>query len=738
MSRNRATTRVTRRLPWSFERVTAFARFPPRLQEAIVSRLGWTALRPVQEIAGEAILDGKNAVVLAPTAGGKTEASVFPALANLVESEPDGVGVVYIAPIKALLNNQEERLGTYAEMVGLRRFVWHGDITDSAKRKFVKEPAEILMTTPESLEVMLISSRSPVQRLFRDLRLIIIDEVHALAGTDRGAHLMSIIERLAPASRNDIQRVGLSATVGNPDWILGWLKGSSRREGVVVDPPKTPAKRDLLVGLHESVSELASVAATRAAGRKSLFFCQSRSLTETVADRMRGRTIDVFVHHSSVSLEERRAAEERFAHGSDACIVCTSTLELGIDVGDLDLVFQANAPSSVSSFLQRMGRTGRRADATANTTFFCEVGEAVLQAVGLIELAREGWIENVARQERCWPVLVHQLLALTLQFGAISAERCWKQLSRVPDFRAIERAEFDATVDHMTKEGFLFESGGLLSMGEEAERAYGRKNFLRLYSVFSSPMLYRVVTVAGSDLGSLEQDFVDRLVEQMSSFLLGGRAWLVERVSHDDRVVTVRPAPRGVKPSWGGFVPQHLGFELCQRMKRVLTETVRYPYVDEPGFRHIQEKRDDLGDLLSRSGHAVQLDGNAARWWTFAGGRINHTLKYGLEVVGGWKIVAGNFQLRIEGDGIGHESVRSAIGKMATQEFWDEPDLRRAVLARLPGYRLSKFQDCLPQRFALEVIENYLLDVEGTVRWLGGKSEALTPAQAAHDVVPGN
>ena len=707
--------------------MSAFARFPARLQEAIVSRLGWTSLRPVQDLAGEAILDGKNAVVLAPTAGGKTEASMFPALANLVEREPDGVGVIYIAPIKALLNNQEDRLGTYAEMVGLRRFVWHGDVTDLDKRKFVREPTEILMTTPESLEVMLVSARSPVARLFKDLRMIIIDEVHALAGTDRGAHLMSVIERLAPSSQNDLQRIGLSATVGNPDRILAWLKGSSQRQGVVVDPPKNPAKRDLFIGLHESIAGLSSEAATRAAGKKSLFFCQSRALTETVAERMRGRSIDVFVHHSSLSLEERKAAEERFARGTNACIVCTSTLELGIDVGDLDLVFQANAPSTVSSFLQRMGRTGRRSGTSANTTFLCEDPEAVLQAVALVELAREGWVERVAKQERCWPVLVHQLLAMALQYGAISAERCWEQVSRVPDFRSIGRDEFDAVVEHMKREDFLFESGGLLSMGQKAERAFGKKNFQELYAVFSSPVLYRVVTAAARDLGSLEQDFVDRLVEQMSSFLLGGRAWTVERVSHDDRIVVVREAPGGVKPSWGGFIPQLLGHELCQRMKRVLIETTRYPYVDEIGAKHLEAKRDDLRDLLRREGYAIQLDGSTARWWTFAGGRMNHTLKYGFEILEGWKVVADNFQLRIEGDGVGHESVRRAISKMMTTEFWTEPDARRAVLARLPGYRLSKFQDCLPERFALEVIERYLLDVEGTVRWLGGDGSGQTP-----------
>jgi ATP-dependent Lhr-like helicase len=203
--------------------VSVFSRLAPRLQEAIVARLGWSSLRPVQEQAGEALLAGANAVILAPTAGGKTEASMFPTISQMVESAPDGVGALYIAPIKALLNNQAERLGLYTEMVGMRRFVWHGDTDDSSRRKFLKEPAELLMTTPESLEVMLVSQRVDEAKLFGDLRIVVIDEVHALAGSDRGAHLMSVLERIARLSRHDLQRVGLSATVGNPAAILSWL-----------------------------------------------------------------------------------------------------------------------------------------------------------------------------------------------------------------------------------------------------------------------------------------------------------------------------------------------------------------------------------------------------------------------------------------------------------------------------------------------------------------------------------
>ena len=702
--------------------MSVFAQFAPRLQEAIVARLGWTSLRPVQEMAGESILAGKNAVVLAPTAGGKTEASIFPTLSLLIDKPVEGVGAIYIAPIKALLNNQSDRLGQYTEMVGLRSFVWHGDTPARKKTEFKSEPSELLMTTPESLEVMLVSPRVPASKLFSDLRMVVIDEVHALAGTDRGAHLMSVLERLLRFTDNDVQRVGLSATVGNPDAILGWLKGSSRRQGVVVDPPKNPARRSLSVQIWPARVDLAKQAARQGRGAKSLFFCQSRALTESVAERMSREKIDVYVHHSSVSLEERQRAEETFHHGGAACIACTSTLELGIDVGDLDLVFQANAPSTVSSFMQRMGRTGRREGQVANTTFFCEDAESVLQAVALIELAKDGWVEPVPPQTRCWPVLVHQLLALTLQFGGVTREQCWDQLSRVPDFSGITRTEFDKLLDHMTKQDYLFQASGQLSMGERAERVYGRKNFLEMYAVFSTPVLYTVKTAAGKEIGSLEQDFVDSLVEEISCFLLGGRAWVVEHISHKEKTLRVHQAPRGKEPSWNSFIPQMLGYHICQRIKKIIASDKTYPHVHEPAAEALQTFRHDLGPLLRKEASSIQLDETAARWWTFAGGRINFTLKYALAYTTGWKVVADNFQLRVEDKSLTHEKLTKAIASISNREFWQDTKIWQAIIASLPEYRLSKFQQALPAKFSQEMVGRYLLDSEGARTFLGSAS----------------
>ncbi len=491
------------------------------------------------------------------------------------------------------------------------------------------------MTTPESLEVMLISRSVDEASLFSDLRVVVIDEIHAIAGSDRGAHLMSVLERIARFSQHDVQRVGLSATVGNPETILHWLAGSSKREGIVVDPPQKPGRKQLLVVYRPDLSTLARDAAKVAKGSKSLFFCQSRSTTEAVAECMRRARTTVFVHHSAVSKEERLLAEERFHHqGSDACIVCTSTLELGIDVGDLDRVLQAEAPDTVSSFMQRMGRTGRREGQAANTTFFCESTAGVLQAIALIELAKAGWVENVEVTARCWPVLIHQLLAMSLADDQLTMERAWEQLSMLPDFQGIDRAEYDRLVTWMVRDSSLLLSSGRLVLGPKAERKFGRRNFMELFAVFSSPQSYTVQTTRGRPLGSLNQAFVDRLVDGVSSFLLGGRGWAVVQIQHDARRILVEPAPRGRQPTWGGYIPQFLGFDLCQKILEVITSDMPHAVCDRGAALALEEHRREMQEVVAPRVGGLEIEGDEIRWWTFAGGRINSTLRHALLAVG--------------------------------------------------------------------------------------------------------
>jgi len=574
------------------------------------------------------------------------------------------------------------------------------------------------MPTPESLEVMLVSPRVPVDRLFTDLRIVIIDEIHAMAGTDRGAHLMSVLERLAHRSKHDVQRVGLSATVGNPAEILRWLQGTSKRPSLVVDPPKKATPRELAITMREELAELASDAAILATGKKSLFFCQSRAATEAVAGRMRAEGIEVFVHHSAVSKEERELAEERFRSGDDACIVCTSTLELGIDVGGLDRVLQHQAPDTVSAFLQRMGRTGRREGTHPNTAFFCEDPNAVVQAIALIELARRGWVEDVPTLSRCWPVLVHQIFAMCLASDGERVSELWRHLSRVPDFAGISREEFDALLEHMLRDLWLEEAAGRLVVGAKAERRFGRKNFMALYAVFSSPQTYTVVE-GERPLGSLQQDFVDRLVEDVSTFLLGGRAWSVSHINHKDRIIKVQPTPKGTRPTWGGHTPQFLGYELCQEMAKILSETVEPAYLHASALKALTEHRESFAGLAGAGARKIEMGDDEVRWWTFAGGRVNTTLKYAIEARSPWKVVVDNLVVRVRGENsLGHDFAKR-LEELRGSTVWNDDGLWAKIKASLPEYRLSKFQDVLPEPAQREMLAEFMLDVPKARALLG-------------------
>jgi len=303
-------------------------------------------------------------------------------------------------------------------------------------------------------------------------------------------------------------------------------------------------------------------------------------------------------------------------------------------------------------------------------------------------------------------------MAMSLQFGAISGEDAWKQLSRVPDFRGISRAEFDALLAHLVHHDFLYESGGKYSLGDKAEKMFGRKNFQELYAVFSAPVMYRVVAGA-QEIGSIEPTFVERLVEGMSSFLLGGRAWVVDNVVHPDREVHVRAAPAGKKPTWGGFMPRFLGREVCERIRTLLQGEELPGYLNEAAKKALTELRADLGSVLRAAGPAVQVnDEGYAIWWTYAGGRINHTLKYALEVSQGWKVVAENFFVKIAGDGVNHTSIEAAVRELSAPGFWTEERMR-AIRSRIPPYRLSKFQDALPDAALGEMLGSVFIDSAG-------------------------
>jgi ATP-dependent Lhr-like helicase len=690
--------------------LAAFDRLHPHLRHAIVHDLGWKSLRPVQDLTIEAVLDGDNTIVLAPTAGGKTEAAVFPLLSRILTEEPPPVAILYVCPIRALLNNLEERVQHYARMVGLDAFKWHGDVSDSVKRRFREEPAHLLMTTPESLEVMLISARTDARTLFRGLSAVVVDEIHAFAGDDRGAHLVALLERLTVFCGRDFQRIGLSATVGNPELISKWLQGSSKRPSRVVDPPRAEAKRDLHVDFQEEIEGVAGAISERIRGRKSLVFVESRSMAERIAHATSRSGAEVFVHHSSVSRADRAAAESRFVRGSNVAIVCTSTMELGIDVGDLDQIIQVDAPSTVASFLQRLGRTGRRPGTRPMCTFVCRTSESLMQGVALLRLAESRWIEDVQPPKHALHVLAHQVLALTLQETGVSRHRLLPWVHAAWPFSGISDGDANELLETMLSKDILYEADGILSLGRRGEALYGRKNFFELYAVFSAPPVMRVMH-GREEVGFVEAQFASLQPAEGSvlCFRLAGRAWQVVRAEWSKGILRVRPAEHGRVPNWLG--PPHLLSEkLCAAMRDILSVPGKEAeWATKAAAIELTSLRESYGEFLEPGATPLESYEDGVRWHTFAGGRVNHLLAAGLELHSGRRWIAGNLSLRCVDGTLGQAS--QAISALPTTD-WDA--LAVTVARRLARGTLTKFQPCLPKAAEEQLLVDRLLDLSAT------------------------
>ena len=699
----------------------AFDRLTPALRHHIVHALGFSGLRPVQALTTDAILDGDNCVVLAPTAGGKTEAAFFPLLSAMDTQQWGAPSVLYLSPIKALLNNQQARLDRLAALLSRRVFKWHGDVTPSEKRAFLKDPTDILMTTPESLEVMLISEKVPSRLLFKNLRAVVIDEVHAFAGDDRGAHLVALLERLQRHCGVDVQRIGLSATVGNPDDILTWLQGTSARPKRLVDPPKPPPSAQVRLDHVGNLHNAARVVLQLQPRGKTLVFVDSRRRVEQMAEALQGQIgaasstttapLRVFPMHASLSTDERHQAELAFAEGSDCIIVATSTMELGIDVGDLDSVFQIDAPPSVASFLQRMGRTGRRQGTTSNCTFLCTEDFELMLCAAFLRLWRAGWVEPVNPDSASHHVLAQQLLALTLQEHGVAAADWWAWLSGAACFSTVTEEERASLLERMIEQDIVVLVDGRILLGAQGEKLYGRKNFAALYAVFDAPRSLTIMW-GPDEIGSMDALFVQGL-DSGACFVLGGRSWKLVDVDWKRSRCDVIPAPQGAHVSWQG------GSRIVRRrhaeaIREVLLDDVRDPEWTTRAFEAMKAIRSEHSFVHDEERPVHRQKGSPV-WFTFLGTRANNLLsrvlreKLAAEVTA--EVTADHLCIRFRGEAAKSDvAVRDAIREVMAPGAVTADDAIAHVseLVRRP---LSKFQPCLPPELEARFLARRLLEL---------------------------
>lgn len=594
----------------------SFDQLHPAVQYHVVNSLGWSSLRPTQLAAIAPIQAGEHCLLLAPTAGGKTEAAVIPMLSRMANEGWTGLSVLYVCPIKALLNNLEPRLSRYAGLLGRRVEVWHGDIAATRKRRAMLDPPDIVLTTPESLEGMLVSTRVDRSAWFGHVRTVIVDELHAVAGDDRGWHLRAVLSRIERYSPGASQRIGLSATVSNPEELLRWFAPSGPRRVVGSSAVSTDA--DVQIDEVGSLENAALVIARLHRGQKRLVFCDSRSSAEKLGAGLNELGTRTFVSHASLSAGERRQAEAAFAEERDCVIVATSTLELGIDVGDLDRVIQIDAPSSVGSFLQRMGRTGRRAGGTRNCLFLATGGPALLLALGVCRLWADRWVEAVTPPAAPWNVVAQQSLLLLIEHGPMPGHE-WLQRVEAA-FPELVRDGVVDVLEHLVGQQHATRGDdGLVQIGPASERAFGGGHYRDLMATFSGAEL-----LTGKH-GATEIGYLDPAVlagqGEECVVLLAGRAWRVRETDWRRRLVWLEPTTGKGKARWMGG-SREMGAELATAIRNVLRDGA--PTAVQL-TRRARASLDELGDSVpaAEADHVETVAADRFTVWTYAGSREN-------------------------------------------------------------------------------------------------------------------
>ena len=588
-----------------------------RLRHFLANRLGWRSLRDVQKSALEAIGRGEDTLIVAPTASGKTEAALIPVFNSILSEGLPPVSMLYVSPLKALINDMHSRLELWGNHFNLEVMKWHGDVPANRKRRFIENPSDILLITPESLEVMMINrSRAEKERILGNLRYIIVDEIHQFIEADRGVQLNSLMARLERYTWVRPQRIGLSATVGNPEEVLNWMSPS----GAVV---RDTAERKLQYRIFEFTDHKLIEVLRRFTGKKVLIFVPSRRDAEKYYNIIRKcLDVDVFIHHSSINRDSREEAEERFRSVSAAFMVNTSTLELGIDVGDIDVVIHIRSPTSVNRFLQRTGRSGRRRG--LQRTIIFQENEA-LTALSVASLALSGRLEDLRIPVRPLDIYFHQILSSVFELEKPTRGDIYRGLGRAHVFSDLDADDFRHLVEFMVENDFLRVHGPYLHHGFNFEKTFGKMNFLEFYTVFP-PNYEFTVKHRTKVIGSLDSFFVVTYLKVGRGFILGGEKWVVKDIDHERFIVRVKPCTRDAEiPDWSsGGAPTT--FEVARHVYDILLGDFDRGLLSwlDPGSRaRVQSCMEmasaeglDHGMIPVRIGKRIEIN-------TFAGERVN-------------------------------------------------------------------------------------------------------------------
>jgi ATP-dependent Lhr-like helicase len=604
---------------------SVFSSLHESLQQVLSQRLDWTELREVQERTYPAVASGSDVLVIAPTAGGKSEAALIPVMDDILKNGRMGVSCLYISPLKALINDQQDRFSEFCIPTSLSVMKWHGDVAKGDRSWKDGEPPHFLMITPESLEVLL--QEKTLSSDLRRVRTIIVDELHVFVESERGVHLKVLLDRMDRITKRPVQRIGLSATAGNPKEVLEWLS-EGRLKAEIVAVPSPPKEKQFVFIIEPEETDRINALVRIVDGKKALVFVNSRSVAEKLMKASAGRIRNLHIHHSSLSSATRKTSEEAFSSQDGACIICTSTLELGIDIGDLDVVVQVGAPNSVSSFLQRMGRSGRRGK-SAFVAWILQNPCELLCSLAIIECAIKKEVENLAPPKKPYNVLLQQVFLYMHNHSRVSRKQLAASVLSPPVFRDIAPKILDQMMTHLVQTGYLTTDGEMVMLGTEAERAFGRSNWKDLYSVISGGGEYRAITPDGEVVGKLDARFVNS--KNSDEISLGGRSWSMVKCDEGHNIVVVVPSGSDssrifwTSTSEGGFSPL-----VCRMVQKIRAKGETTMPLGEHEAEVLQAALARIPEGMGqRALHVVEQTGAKGvevRIFSFSGSRFNRLL----------------------------------------------------------------------------------------------------------------
>ena len=708
----------------------SFNRLAPPLQRWLWEQ-GWSGLRPAQDEAFAPILDGKfDVVIAAATASGKTEAAFLPLLTRLWQGDGQGV-VLYIAPMKALINDQYERLNLICERLEIPVYPWHGDISDAPRKRFMAAPRGIVLITPESLESLLFRRGAELNHLFGTLEAVVVDELHAFISGERGRQLQSLLHRLETALARRVQRIGLSATLGDMRMAADFLRvGEGHNVQLIVSSAETKSLQLLVKAVMEPSDGNNSVGPAHGIIAAALFkqlrnsnyliFPNSTGMVELYADALRLHCesaklpVTFFPHHGRIGKSERESTEFELKRGHlPVSAICTTTLEMGIDIGTIRGVVQIGSPDSVASLCQRIGRAGRREGETAELWQYCATEEPsadsdcvsglhvdLLQSIAIIRLFLAKWYEPPPASALHYSTLIQQILSLIGERCGVTVADAFRTLCLSGPFRRVSENDFIELLRSLTANELIMQDANrLLLHGSVGEK---RVNHFTFFAAFQDTREYRLLN-AGKELGTLPLKRTNGIGDAL---IFAGRRWQIADIDHDKLRVELIAASIGKLPKTGGSsLPVH--DRVRQEIRTLLTETDYPKWLDATACEVLKAARHHYNES-SLAETSLVTEGRLVYLFAWRGDATQDALAWLLQAHG---LLAENMGICLLIRGSTESKVGDALAEIAASPLPELTDILNRKKIGTP----EKWDWALPGRLFFESFSSRRLDLVGAI-----------------------